>query len=157
MKTTYIDINGKTIEARYAVLFHNIVEVEVITPYKGIRYEFSADFETADLYDTAHAEEFVKEVLQRLEKQIRIIQTYRYTYEALNDKYQQIAGLMCDDLQRGEVNNLSDKFWHHHALRKRLLHEFNNELSTLIPDNKERYKGVYLVHPALLSQILSAI
>lgn len=93
----------------------------------------------------------------RLVRQIRIIQTYRHTYKTLNDRYRQIADLMWDVLQRMEFNSISDKFWYHTELQKRVLEEFNHELSILIPDNKERYKGDFLVHPALLTQILSAI
>lgn len=157
MKTIQIDINGKAIEARYAVLFRHIVEIEVFSPYKGIKFQFTSDIETANLYDTDQAEEFVNETLHRLVRQIRIIQTYRHIYQALNDRYSQIAELMWDVLQRMEFNCVSDKFWYHSELQKRVLDDFNHELSTLIPDNKERYKGDFLVHPALLTQILAVI
>lgn len=157
MKTIDIHINGKHIEARYAVLFRHIVEIEVISPYKGIKYQFTTDIETANLYDTEQAEEFVEETLYRLVRQIRIIETYRHIYQALNERYRQIAELMWDVLQRMQFNNASDKFWYHSELQKRVVNEFNHELSTLIPDNKERYKGDFLVHPALLTQILAVI
>lgn len=157
MKTIHIDINGKSVEARYAVLFRHIVEIEVISPYKGIKYQFTTDIDTANLYDTEQAEEFVKETLHRLVRQIRIVGTYQHIYKALNERYIQIAELMWNVLQRMQFNNASDKFWYHSELQKRVLNEFNNELSTLIPDNKERYKGDFLVHPALLTQILAVI
>lgn len=157
MKTIYIDINGKTIEARYAVLFRHIVEVEVISPYKGIKYQFATDIETANLYDPEQSGEFVREVLHRLIRQIRIIRTFRHIYQALNDRYRQIADLMWDVLQRMQFDNASDKFWYHSELQRRVLEEFNHELSVLIPDNKERYKGDFLVHPSLLTQILAII
>lgn len=157
MKTIHIDINSKSVEARYAILFRHIVEIEVISPYKGIKYQFTTDIETANLYDTEQAEEFVKETLHRLVRQIRIVGTYRHIYQALNDRYREIAELMWDVLQRMQFNNASDKFWYHSELQKRVIHEFNYELSTLIPDNKERYKGDFLVHPALLTQILAVI
>lgn len=157
MKTIQLDIGGRNLEARYTVLFRHIVEIEVISLYKGIKYQFTTDDKTANLYDPKQAEEFVREILHRLIRHIRIIQTYRHTYEALNDRYRQIADIMWDVLQRMEFNNPSDKFWYHSELQKRVLDDFNHELGTLIPDNKERYKGDFLVHPALLSQILSAI
>ena len=157
MNTIYIAINGKFVEARYAVLFRHIVEIEVISPYKGIKYQFTTDIETANLYDTEQAEEFVKETLYRLVRQIRIVETYRHIYQALNERYRQIAELMWDVLQRMQFNCASDKLWYHSELQKRVIHEFNHELSTLIPDNKERYKGDFLVHPALLTQILAII
>ncbi|MBD5339942.1 MAG: hypothetical protein HDR94_00030 [Bacteroides sp.] len=157
MRTIYLVINGKTIEARYAVLFRHIVEVEVISPYKGIKYQFTTNDKTANLYNPEQAEEFVKETLHRLVRQIRIVGTYRHIYQALNERYRQIAELMWDVLQRMQFNNASDKFWYHSELQKRVLEEFNHELSTLIPDNKERYKGDFLVHPTLLTQILAII
>ena len=157
MNTIHIAINGKFVEARYAVLFRHIVEIEVLSPYKGIKYQFTSDDKTANLYDPEQAEEFVIEILHRLMRQIRIIKTYRHIYQALNDRYRQIADLMWDVLQRMQFNNASDKFWYHSELQKRVLEDFNHELSTLIPDNKERYKGDFLVHPALLTQILAVI
>ena len=157
MKTIQLNIDGKTIEARYVVFFRLIVEVEVISPYKGIKYQFTTDNKTANLYDPEQAEEFVNEILHRLMRQIRIIKTYRHIYQALNDRYRQIADLMWDVLQRMQFNNASDKFWYHSELQKRVLDDFNHELSTLIPDNKEMYKGDFLVHPALLTQILAVI
>lgn len=157
MKTMQIDINGKIVEARYNVLFRHIVEIEVLSPYKGIKYGFTTDIETDNLYDPEQAEDFVKEVLQRLVRQIRIIKTYHHIYKALDERYRQIADMMWGVLQRMEFNEMSDKFWYHCELQKRLLAEFNHELSTLIPDNKERYKGDFLVHPALLTQILAVI
>ncbi|MBD5172073.1 MAG: hypothetical protein HDT02_02480 [Bacteroidales bacterium] len=157
MKTIHIYINGKSVEARYTTLFRHIVEIEVLSPYKGIKYQFTTDIETANLYDTEQAEEFVKETLHRLVRQIRIVGTYRHIYQALNERYRQIAELMWDVLQRMQFNNASDKFWYHSELQKRVVEDFNHELSTLIPDNKERYKGDFLVHPALLTQILAVI
>lgn len=157
MKTLQLDINGKSFEAKYDVLFRHIVEVEVISPFKGIKYQFTTDSETVNLYDPEEAEEFVKEILQRLVRQIRIIQTYRPIYEALNERYSQIADLMWDVLKKMEFNNMSDKFWYHCELQKRVLDEFNHELSTLIPDKKVRNEGDFLVHPSLLTQILSII
>ena len=149
------DIDGKTFEARYDVLFRHIVEIEVLSPYKGIKHEFTTDIETANLYDSEQAEDFVKEVLQRLVRQVRIIQTYRHTYEALNKRYGEIADIMWDVLQRMEFNQASDKFWYHYKLQKRLLEEFNHELSVLIPNNKVRYLNDCFVHPSLLTQILA--
>ncbi len=157
MKTIRLDINGKPIEARYTTLFRHIVEVEVLSPYKGIKYQFTTDIESANLYDSEQSEEFVKEILKRLVRQIRIIETYRHIYQALNDRYRQIADLMWDVLQRMEFNCTSDKFWYHSELQKRVFEDFNHELRLLIPDNKERYKGDFLVHPALLTQILAVI
>ncbi len=157
MNTIYLDINNKHFEARYTVLFRHIVEVEIIAPYKGIKYQFTTDIESANLYDSEQAEEFVKEILHRLERQIRIILTYRHTYQALNDRYRQIADIMWDVLQRMEFNNASDKFWYHSELQKRVLDDFTHELEVLIPDNKENYRGDCFVHPALLTQILSVI
>lgn len=157
MKTIQIDINGKAIEAIYTTLFRHIVEIEVLSPYKGIKYQFTTDDKTANLYNPEQAEEFVKETLHRLVRQIRIVGTYQHIYQALNERYIQIADLMWDVLQRMQFNNASDKFWYHSEVQKRVLEDFNHELSTLIPDNKERYKGDFLVHPALLTQILSAI
>ena len=157
MKTIDIHINGKHIEARYTTLFRHIVEIEILTPYKGIKYQFTTDIETANLYNPEQAEEFVKETLHRLVRQIRIIVTYRHLYQALNERYIQIADLMWDVLQRMQFNCASDKFWYHSELQKRVLEDFYNELSILIPDNKERYKGDFLVHPALLTQILAVI
>lgn len=157
MKTIYLNIYNKPFEARYTVLFRHIVEVEILSPYKGIKYQFTTDIETANLYDSEQAEEFVKEILQRLVRQIRIIQTYRHTYKALNERYRQIADIMWDVLQRMEFNHASDKFWYHSELQKRVLDDFYHELSVLIPDNKEKYRGDFLVHPALLTQLLSVI
>ena len=157
MKTIQLNIDGKTIEARYVVFFRLIVEVEVISPYKGIKYQFTTDNKTANLYDPEQAEEFVNEILHRLIRQIRIIKTYRHIYQPLNDRYRQIADMMWDVLQSMQFNCASDKFWYHSELQKRVLDDFNHELSTLIPDNKEMYKGDFLVHPALLTQILAVI
>ena len=157
MRTIQLNIDGKTIEARYVVLFRHIVEVEVISPYKGIKYQFTTDDKTANLYDPEQAEEFVKETLHRLVRQIRIVGTYQHIYQALNDRYRQIADLMWDVLQRMEFNCASDKFWYHSEWQKRVFEDFNHELSTLIPDNKEMYKGDFLVHPGLLTQILAVI
>ncbi len=157
MNTIYLDINNKHFEANYLVLFRHIVEVEILAPYKGIKYQFTTDIESANLYDSEQAEEFVKEILHRLERQIRIILTYRHTYQALNDRYRQIADIMWDVLQRMEFNNASDKFWYHSELQKRVLDDFTHELEVLIPDNKENYRGDCFVHPALLTQILSVI
>ncbi len=157
MNTIYLDINNKHFEANYLVLFRHIVEVEILAPYKGIKYQFTTDIESANLYDSEQAEEFVKEILHRLERQIRIILTYRHTYQALNDRYRQIADIMWDVLQRMEFNNASDKFWYHSELQKRVLDDFTHELKVLIPDNKENYRGDCFVHPALLTQILSVI
>ena len=157
MKTIRLNINGKTFEARYTVLFRHIVEVEVLSPYKGIKYEFATDIESVNLYYAEQADEFVKEVLQRLVRQIRIIQTYRHTYELLNDRSRQIADIMWDVLQRMQFNNASDKFWYHSELQKRVVDDFYNELKVLVGGNEERYNGDFLVHPALLTQILAVI
>lgn len=157
MTTLYLSIDGKFFEARYETLFRHIIQIEVISPYKGIKHEFTTDIETANLYDPEEAKEFVEEILCRLHRQIRVVETYLSIYRALNDRYIQITELMWDVLQRMHFNNASDKFWYLSELQKRILDEFYHELRVLIPDNKERYKGDFLIHPALLSQILTAI
>lgn len=157
MTTLSLNIDGAIFEAGYKTLFRRIIRVEVISPYKGIKYEFTTDIETADLYDPEQAKEFVEEILRRLYRQIRVVETYLSIYRALNDRYVQITELMWNVLERMHFNNASDKFWYLSELQKRILDEFYHELKVLIPDNKVKYRGDSLIHPALLSQILSVI
>lgn len=157
MNTITLEIDGQTVEATYKTIFRHYVEVELITPYKGLKVEFVKADEECNLFIDSQAEEFVIESLCLLMKQIQNVIKYRIIYQSLYDDYKRMTDIMWAVLRETKCRVPRFKFRYHIALMKRVREEFERELQRLIPEITEENKREYFIYPTPLSKILPLI
>ena len=156
MKEIQLEIVGIKIISTYKAVFKHLVEVELIEPYKGLQAEFAKVDDECNLFDEVQAEEFVKESLFLLMRQIDNVERYRPIYQTLIDEYKRITDTMSSVLRSMEMAS-RDKFKYHIELLDKVRDEFDNKLKTMIPVINENNQTEFLIYPALLSKILIVI
>ena len=156
MKQIEVNVDETTVVATYKPLLRQVVEVELIAPYEGLKLEFAKDDDECNLFDEAQAEEFVRESLVILIKQIENVIRYRSVYTELNEEYKKITDIMWSVLQTMDIIS-RDKFKYHCELQNRVQQEAFNQLRTMIPEINEGNKDEFLIHPHALTNILSVI
>lgn len=156
MKQIEVNVGKTKVVATYKPLFRYAVEVELIAPYEGLKLEFAKKDDECNLFDEAQAEEFVRESLVILIKQIENVIRYRSVYTELNDEYKKITDIMWSVLQSMEISP-RDKFKYHCDLQMRVQQEVFNQLRTMIPEINESNQEEFLIHLYALTNILSVI
>lgn len=156
MKQIEVYIGKTKVIATYKPIFRQMVEIELINPYKGLKLEFAKDDDECNLFDESQAEVFVKELLALLIKQIENIIRYRSIYQSLNDEYKKITDIMWSVLQAMDMSS-RDKFKYHCELQNRVRDEIFERLRAMIPEITENNQAEYLIYPYQLSKILSII
>lgn len=156
MKQIEIETENTRAIATYKPLFRHEVEIELISPYKGLKLEFAKADDECNLFDDAQAEAFVKESLVLLVKQIKNVIRYRSVYQTINEKYKTITDVMWTVLKAMDMPP-RDKFRYHCELQKRVQEEIFSTLRELIPEINEGNQVEFLICPYQLSKILTAI
>ena len=156
MKQIEVKTEKTKVIATYTTLFRQVVEVELITPYKGLKLEFAKDDDECNLFDEAQAEEFVRESLRLLMKQIDNVIRYRSIYQNINDEYKKITAIMWSVLQSMDMSS-RNKFKYHCELQTRVHQEVFNQLRKMIPEITDHNQSDFLIHPYHLSKIITVI
>lgn len=156
MKQIEVNVGKTKVVATYKPLFRHAVEVELIAPYEGLKLEFAKKDNECNLFDEAQAEEFVRESLLLIMKQIENVIQYRSVYTELNDEYKKITDIMWSVLQSMDMSS-RDKFKYHCELQNRVREEINTQLKTKITQINEDNQAEFLIYPYQLSKILSVI
>lgn len=157
MNKIELEIDGRKVESTYKPIFRRLVEVELITPYKGLKVEFVTADEEGNVFIETQAEELVTESLRLLMKQIQNVIKYRSIYQRLNDEFSRIADLMWSVLRETECSDQRLRFSYHLALESRMCREFERELQQQIPELTEENKQEFFTRLSLLNKILSRI
>ncbi|MDE6266226.1 MAG: hypothetical protein K2M07_02615 [Muribaculaceae bacterium] len=156
MKQIEVNVGKTKVVATYKPLFRHAVEVELVAPYEGLKLEFAKDDEECNLFVDEQAEEFVKESLILIIRQIENVIRYRSVYTELNDEYNKITNIMWTVLNEMEIPS-RDKFRYHCELQDRVREEIFKQLRTMIPEINEKNQDEFLIHPYQLSKLLSVI
>ncbi|MBD5353045.1 MAG: hypothetical protein HDR86_09515 [Bacteroides sp.] len=156
MKQIEVNVGKTKVVATYKPLFRHAVEVELIAPYEGLKLEFAKDDDECNLFDEAQAEEFVRESLLLIMKQIENVIQYRSVYTKLNDEYKKITDIMWAVIKQLDMSS-RDKFKYHCELQNRVRYEIFNQLRTMIPEINKDKQAEFLICPYQLSKILSVI
>lgn len=156
MKQIEVTTEKTKVTATYKPLLRQVVAVEFISPYEGLKLEFAKNDDECNLFDEAQAEEFVRESLILVVKQIENVIRYRTVYTELNDEYKKITDIMWSVLQTMDMSP-RDKFKYHCELQNRVQEEIFKRLKTMIPEINESNKDEFLIHPHALTNILSVI
>ena len=136
MKQIEENVDETTVVATYKPLLRQVVEVELINPYKGLKLELAKVDDECNLFDEAQAEEFVRESLMLVIKQIENVIRYRSVYETINSEYKQVTDIMWSVLQSMDISS-RDKFKYHCELQTRVQEEIFKRLKTMIPEISE--------------------
>ena len=156
MKQIEVNVGKTKVVATYKPLFRHAVEVELITPYKGLKLEFAKNEDECNLFDEAQAEEFVRESLLLIMKQIENVIQYRSVYTELNDEYKKITDIMWSVLQSMDMLS-RDKFRYHCELQTKVQEEIFKQIRTMIAEINEYNQNEYLIYNNQLIEILSVI
>lgn len=156
MKQIEVNVGETKVVATYKPLFSQMVEIELINPYKGLKLEFAKDDDECNLFDDELAEEFVKESLALVIKQIENVIRYRSIYQSLNDEYKEITDIMWAVLKEIDMSS-RDKFKYHCELQNMVREEIFTQLRTMILEINKRNQSEFLIYPYQLSKILSVI
>lgn len=156
MKQIEVNVSKTKVLATYKPVFRQMVEIELINPYKGLKLEFAKEDDECNLFDESQAELFVKESLSLLIKQIDNVIRYRSIYQDLNYEYKKITDIMWSVLQAMDMSS-RDKFKYHCELQNRVREERFEQLRAMIPEINEDNQAEFLISPYQLSKILSVI
>lgn len=156
MKQIEVNVGKTKVVATYKPLFRHAVEVELIAPYEGLKLEFAKDDDGCNLFDEAQAEEFVRESLRLLMKQIENVIRYRSIYQDLNEEYNKITDIMWAVLKEMDMSS-RDKFKYQCELQNMVREEIFKQLRTMITEINERNQSEFLIYPYQLSKILTVI
>lgn len=156
MKQNEVYVGKTKVIATYKPIFRQMVEIELINPYKGLKLEFVKDDDECNIFDESQAEAFVKESLALLMKQIDNVIRYRSVYTKLYDEYKKITDIMWSVLQAMDMSE-RDKFRYHCELQNRVRDEIFVQLRARIPEIYEDNQAEFLIYPYQLSKILSVI
>lgn len=156
MKQIEVNVGKRKVVATYKPLFRQMVEIELIAPYEGLKLEFAKDDDECNLFDDEQAEEFVKESLIHLMMQIKNVIKYRTVYTKLNDEYKKITDIMRSVLQTMDMSS-RDKFKYHCELQNRVQEEIFKQLRAMIPEINEYNQEEFLIYPYTLNKYFSVI
>lgn len=156
MKQIEVYIGKTRVVATYKLLFRQMVEIELINPYEGLKLEFAKDDDECNLFDESQVEVFVMESLSLLTKQIDNVIRYRSIYQDLNDEYKKITDIMWSVLLAMDMSS-RDKFKYHCKLQNIVREEIFKQLRSMIHEINEDNQAEYLITPYQLSKILSVI
>ena len=156
MKQIEVNVGKTKVVATYKPLFRQMVEIELINPYMGLKLELAKDGDEYNLFDEVQSEQFVRESLILIVKQIENVIRYRSIYQDLNEEYKQITDIMWSVLQTMDMSS-RDKFKYHCELQNRVRDEIFNQLRTMIPEINKDKQAEFLIYPYQLSKILSVI
>lgn len=156
MKQIEVYVGKTKVKVTYKPIFRQMVEIELINPYKGLKLELAKDGNECNLFDEAQAEVFVKESLALLIKKIENIIRYRSIYQSINNEYKKITDIMWSVLQAMDMSS-RDKFKYHCELQNRVREEIFERLRAMIPEITENNQAEFLIYPYQLSKLLSVI
>ena len=156
MKEYNIEIDGQQVTATYKTIFRHMVRIELITPYKGLKLELIKDDEECNLFVDEQAEEFVKESLVLIMKQMENVVRYRSIYSEIKDEYKKIADIMWNVLKELDMDS-REKFRYHCKLREKLHEEIFKQLRIMIPEISEKNQKEFFIYFYILNEYLAVI
>lgn len=156
MKQIEVNVGETKVIATYNPIFRQMVEIELINPFKGFKLEFAKDGDECNLFDEVQAEVFIKESLALLIKQIDNVIRYRSIYQNLNKEYKKITDIMLAVLNDMDITSRK-KFRYHCELQTKVQEEIFKQIRTMIPEINEYNQKEYLIYHNQLIKILSVI
>lgn len=156
MKQIEVYVGKTKVIATYKPIFRQMVEIELNAPHNGMKLEFAKDDDECNLFDDEQAEEFVRESLVLITKQIENVTRYRSIYQDFHNEYKKITDIMWSVLQAMDMSE-RDKFRYHCELQNKVRDEMFERLRTMIPQINGDNQTEFLIYPYQLSKILSIV